>query len=105
MVGNIIAGCVGSVYKYLHSSGSKSLLSTLGDALAFILQTTGIIASTFFKHKERSGNFYILPVSLVLSSFRWWPNYISDSDEEPSKVFILLYILLFHNFILLSWIL
>ena len=80
---------MGSVSKYLESKGSKGFFSTLADTIAFVLQTAGIITSFFLKHLGRSQSAYILPLALVLSSLRWWPNYVA-TDENPSNISIFL---------------
>lgn len=67
--------------KYYHSPQLKTLLPVLADGFAFALQISGLLASIFFQHRDRSESMYILPVALILSSLRWWPNYVSSEGK------------------------
>lgn len=68
--------------KHFYRREFKTLLPVLANGLVFALQTSGLVASIFFKHRGRSESMYILPVALALSSLRWWPNYVSTGKES-----------------------
>ncbi|XP_043471803.1 chitin synthase chs-2-like [Leptopilina heterotoma] len=75
---------IGTGTKYYYSRQLKNLLPVLADGFAFALQITGLLASIFFQHRDRSESMYILPVALILSSLRWWPNYVSSEGKSES---------------------
>nr|XP_031837547.1 chitin synthase chs-2-like [Nomia melanderi] len=54
------------------------ILCLLCNILAFIAQGSGLIIHYFLYYDAHDAIIWILPLSLLLSSCRWWINYISD---------------------------
>lgn len=72
-----IADILSQNKKYI-SSTKMFILILLCNILALISQGSGLFLQSFLNYRMNDSITWILPTSLLLSSCRWWNNYVSE---------------------------
>ncbi|XP_076379793.1 chitin synthase chs-2 isoform X2 [Megalopta genalis] len=73
----VLINLISQNQKYVETS-KMFVLILLCDVLALIAQGSGLILHSFLHYNTNDALMWIFPISLLLSSCRWWINYVSD---------------------------
>ncbi|XP_076658040.1 chitin synthase chs-2 [Halictus rubicundus] len=83
--------------KYIGTS-KMFILVIVCNILALLAQGSGLVLNSFLHHNMNGTLMWVLPVSLLFSSCRWWINYVSD-HSYCGNIFIIFNISLCNLFI------